>query len=82
MVVAVAQDPGLADGTIARQRSGKQIRQTTSSPEAILVDRFESERMERDLIDGILSVRSCVVSRKFFKELCRPLRDFAIAAPW
>ena len=53
MVIAVAQQPGFADGAIARQRGGEQVGQTPATPKPILIDRFESQRIQRYLIHGI-----------------------------
>jgi hypothetical protein len=43
MVVAVTENPRFANRTMARQRSRKNVGQTPTTPEPILVDRFESE---------------------------------------
>jgi hypothetical protein len=53
MVIAVAQQPGFADGAIAGQRRGEQIGQTSATPEPILIDRFESQWIQRYFIHGI-----------------------------
>ena len=53
MVIAVAQQPRFADGAIAGQRRGEQVGQTPATPEPILVDRFESKRIQRYLIHGM-----------------------------
>ncbi len=50
MVIAVAQQPGFADGAIAGQRRGEQVGQTSSAPEPILINRFESQRIKGYLI--------------------------------
>ena len=46
MVIAVAQQPGFADGPVTGQRRGEQIGQSPAAPEPILVDRFESQRIQ------------------------------------
>ena len=56
MVIAVAQQPGFADGSVAGQRCREQIGQTPAAPEPILVDRFESQRIEKCLTHSILSL--------------------------
>jgi hypothetical protein len=43
MVIAVAQYPGFPNRGISWQRSREQIGQTTTTPEPIVVDRFESK---------------------------------------
>jgi hypothetical protein len=45
MVIAVAQQPGFADGAIAGEWSGEQAGQAPPAPESILVNRFEPERI-------------------------------------
>ena len=45
MVITVAEYPRFADRAVARQRRGEQVGQTPSTPEPILVDRFESQRI-------------------------------------
>jgi hypothetical protein len=52
MVVAVAEYPRLADRP-ARQRCRKQGGQMPTAPEPILIDRFESQGIQRYLINGI-----------------------------
>jgi hypothetical protein len=47
MVIAVAEYPCFADRAVARQRHGEQASQTPAAPEAILIDRFESQGIER-----------------------------------
>jgi hypothetical protein len=47
MFVAVAQNPRLANGVIAREWSGENSAQTSATPKPILEDRFESQRIER-----------------------------------
>ena len=42
MVIAVAQQPGFADGAITGQRRGEHVGQTPATPKPILIDRFES----------------------------------------
>jgi hypothetical protein len=43
MVIAVTQYPGFPNRAIFRQRSGENVGQTPTTPEPILVDRFESK---------------------------------------
>jgi hypothetical protein len=43
VVIAVAQQPGFTDRSVARQRCREQIGQAPAAPEPILVDRFESK---------------------------------------
>jgi hypothetical protein len=50
MFVAVAQDPSFADRAIARERRRHKVAQTSTTPKPILVDRFESQRIERYII--------------------------------
>src|ERR1700678_3100793 len=52
MVIAVAEDPRLAHRT-ARQRCRKQGGQMPTAPEPILINRFESQWIQRRLINGI-----------------------------
>jgi len=47
MFVAVAQNPRFPDGTVARQWRGQNRAQTPAAPKAVLVDRLESQRIER-----------------------------------
>ena len=50
MVISVTQQPRFSNGTIAGQRRGEQIGQTPATPKPILIDRFESQWIEGDLI--------------------------------
>ena len=59
MVVAVAEQPGLADGAIAGQRGGEQVSQPPAAPQPILVDRFESQWIQWYWIQG-MSIQSCL----------------------
>jgi hypothetical protein len=52
MVIAVAEYPRFANET-ARQRSRKQVGQVPTAPEPILIDWFESQWIQRCLINGI-----------------------------
>jgi len=53
IVIAVAQQPGFADGAIAGQRRGEQIYQTPATPKSILIDWFESQWIQRYVIHGM-----------------------------
>jgi hypothetical protein len=53
MVIAVAEHPCFADRAVARQRRGKEIGQPPAAPEPILIDRRESQRIQRYLIHGV-----------------------------
>ena len=53
VVGAVAQHPSFADRSIARQRRGEQASQTPSAPEPILIDRLETQRIQRCLAHGV-----------------------------
>ena len=59
MVIAVAEHPRFADGAIARQRCGEQVGQTPAAPEPILIDRFESQGVQK-LLTQKLSLCSYV----------------------
>ena len=59
MVLAVAQQPGFADGAIAGQRRGEQVGQTPAAPEPILIDRFESQWIQRRSFIWSCSTSSC-----------------------
>jgi hypothetical protein len=59
MVIAVAEHPCFADGTIAGQRCGEQVGQTTAAPEPILINWFESQRVQK-LLTQKLSLCSYV----------------------
>jgi hypothetical protein len=48
MIIAIAKYPRLADRA-ARQRCGEQVAQTPAAPKPILIDRFESEGIQRYL---------------------------------
>src|ERR1017187_2994016 len=52
MVIAVAEYPRFADRS-ARQRGGKQVCQMPSAPQPILIDRFESQWIQRYLRNGL-----------------------------
>ncbi len=58
MVVAVAEYPRLADRS-ARQRCRKQGSQMPAAPEPILIDRFESQGIQRHLIN-VVSPLACI----------------------
>jgi hypothetical protein len=47
MVIAIAKQPRFPDGSVAWQRYGEQVCQTPAAPEAILIDRFESQRVQK-----------------------------------
>ena len=47
VVIAVTEDPGFADRAVARQRRGKQIGELPTAPGSILVDRLETQRVQR-----------------------------------
>src|ERR1035438_10015890 len=49
MVFAVAEHPRLADRAVARQRRGQQAGQTAAAPKPILIDRLESQGIEKFL---------------------------------
>src|SRR5580700_4457976 len=49
MVIAVAQYPRFPDRAVAWQRCCEQVRQTAAAPEAVLIDRFEPQRIQRCL---------------------------------
>src|SRR5664280_244859 len=53
-VITVAQQPSLSDRAVAGQRLGKYVGQTPSTPESILIDRFESQWIQRYWVHGIL----------------------------
>src|ERR1700686_3459606 len=53
MVLAVTEYPCFADRAVAGQRSGEQVRQTSSAPEPILINRFEAKGIQRYLIHDI-----------------------------
>ena len=42
VVIAIAQQPGFADGTVAGQRCREQVGQVPASSEPILIDRIET----------------------------------------
>jgi hypothetical protein len=51
MVIAVAEYPRLPNRA-AWQRCSKQVGQTPTAPQPILIDRLESQRIQRDLRSG------------------------------
>ena len=53
VVIAIAQQPRFADGAIAGQRRGKQVGQPSATPKPILIDRFESQWIQRYVIQGL-----------------------------
>ena len=71
MVIAIAKDPRLTDRA-ARQRCGEQVGQTPSAPEPILINRFESKRIQKHVTHGMsfslssiagASLSPCLVSQ-------------------
>src|SRR6202162_6248608 len=52
MVIAIAKYPRLADRA-ARQRCGEQVAQTPAAPEPILINRFESQGIQKYLTNAI-----------------------------
>ena len=61
MVIAVAQYPRFPDRAVAWQRCREQVRQTPAAPEAVLIDRFEPQRIERLMMNTLASRRSVLV---------------------
>ena len=49
MVIAITEYPRFADRPVARHRCGEQVGQTPAAPEPILIDRLESERIQKYL---------------------------------
>jgi hypothetical protein len=43
MVLTVTEDPSLSDGDRGRQRSAKEVLETPTTPEPILVDRLKAQ---------------------------------------
>src|SRR5258706_6087861 len=56
MLVAIAQQPGFSDWSIARQGGAEPVRQTPSAPKPVLIDRYEAERIEYGLAHCSLAV--------------------------
>src|ERR1039458_2136114 len=53
MVIAVAEDPRFADRAVARERRAEQVGKTTAAPEPILINRCESQGIQRYLAHGM-----------------------------
>ena len=63
MVIAVAEHPGFADRAVAGQRRGQQAGQAPAAPEPILIDRLESQRIQRCFTQG-----TCPLMSRFSRE--------------
>ena len=70
MVIAVAEHPGFADGTITRQRRGEQVGQTPAAPEPILIDWFESQGIQKLLSQELSLLLLRTVGRPYRPERC------------
>src|SRR5271155_3839988 len=46
MLIAIAQQPGLPDRPVVRQRRFEPVRQTSPAPKPVLVDRRETQRVQ------------------------------------
>ena len=46
MLIAVAQEPGLADGAIPGQRRAEQVGQAPPAPQPVLKDRFKEQGIQ------------------------------------
>jgi hypothetical protein len=58
MVLAVAQHPGLADGAVAGQRLGEQAGQLPATPRPVVIDRFEAQGCDQDLLASFVAPSS------------------------
>jgi hypothetical protein len=67
MVIAVAEHPCFAYGTITGQRCAEQVGQTSAAPEAILINGFESQRIQKLLTQELSLLLLYTVG-----EPCRP----------
>ena len=67
MVIAVAEHPCFADGTITRQRCGEQVGQAPTTPEPILIDWVESQGVQKLLTQELSLLLLRTVGRP-----CRP----------
>lgn len=61
MVITVAEHPCFTDGTIAGQRCGEQVSQTTAAPEPILINWLESQGGTQVVDSEIISLLLCAL---------------------
>jgi hypothetical protein len=48
VIVAIAEHPRLADGGAPWKGSGEEIAQAPTAPQAVLIERFESQKVKRE----------------------------------
>ena len=72
VVGAVGQYPCFTDRSIARKRRREQVGQATATPQAVLIDRFEPQRVQPCFIHRAQSFT--IETRKFEKVLLRAIR--------
>jgi hypothetical protein len=69
VVGAVAQHPRFADRSIAWKRRGEQAGQAAATPQAVLIDRFEPQRIQPCFIHcARLSLSNPAIPRRFYRE--------------